>query len=44
MRWFENYSKDGKQFISFEDVSTKKATLTCGVPQGFILGPLLFLL
>ena len=44
LRWFENYLKDPQQFISFEHDSTKKATVTCGVPQGFFLGPLLFLL
>ena len=41
---FENYLKDRKQFISFEHNSTKKATVTCGVTQGSILGLLLFLL
>ena len=43
-RWFENYLKDWKQLIRFEHNSTKKATVTCGVPQGSILRPLLFLL
>ena len=42
LRWFENYVKDRKQFISFEHSSTIKATVTCGVPQRSILGPLLF--
>ena len=42
--WFENYLKDQQQFVSFEHNSTKKVTVTCGVPQGSILGPLLFLL
>ena len=44
LRWFENHFKDQKQFISFEHNSTKKAIVTCDVPQGSILGLLLFLL
>ena len=44
LRWFENYFKIRRQFIYFEQNSTNKATLTCGVPQGSILGRLLFLL
>ena len=44
LRWFENYLKDRQQFVSFEHNSTKTVTVTCGVPQGSILGPLLFLL
>ena len=44
IRWFENYLKNQKKNISFEHNSTKKATVTRGVPQRSILGPLLFLL
>ena len=44
LRWFENYLNDRKHFISFEHNSTKKATATCCVHQGSILGPSLFLL
>ena len=43
LRLFENYLKDRQQFVSFEHNSTKKVTVTCGVPQGSILGPLFFL-
>ena len=32
-----------KQFISFEHISTNKATVTRGVTQGSILGPVLLL-
>ena len=42
--WFEKYLKNQQQFVSFEHNSTKKATVTCGVPQRSILGLLLFLL
>ena len=38
LRWFENYLKDRQQFISFENNFTKKVAITCGVPQGSILG------
>ena len=44
LRWFENYLKDRQQSISLENNSTKKVTITCGVPQGSILRTLLFLL
>ena len=44
LRWFEKYLKDPKRFIFLEYNSTKKATVTCNVPQGSMLGPLLFLL
>ena len=43
-RCFENYLKDRQQFISLENNFTKRVTVTCGVPQGSILGPLLLLL
>ena len=36
--------KDRQQFVSLEHNSTKKVTVTCGLPQGSILGPLLLLL
>ena len=36
--------KDRQEFVSFEHNSTKKVTVTCGVSQGSIIGPLLFLL
>ena len=43
--WFKNYLSNRTQFISINnEENTELETITCGVPQGSILGPLLFLL
>ena len=42
--WFTSYLSNRKQFIRYSDKSTLHAKIKCGVPQGSILGPLLFLL
>ena len=43
--WFKNYLLNRKQFIQInEEENTELETITCVVPQGSILGPLLFLL
>ena len=48
LSWFESYLTGRKQYIKFEinDNNGKKGLLmiTCGVPQGSILGPLLFII
>ena len=44
LKWFENYLKIWKQFISSEHNSVNKASVTCGVSQGSILRALLLLL
>ena len=43
LRWFESYLSNRKQFITYGDKQTNIKITTCGVPQGSILGPLLFL-
>ena len=43
-RWFENYLKDRKHSTKFRGVLSDKLTSNTGVPQGSILGPLLFLI
>ena len=41
---FQSYSSNRKQYVQFDNVESDLANLTTGVPQGSILGPLLFLI
>ena len=43
LQWFKNYLENRKQFIAYENFSTSYMNISFGVPQGSILGPLLFL-
>ena len=42
--WFESYFSSRTQCVSLNNTLSKPATVTCGAPQGSILGPLLFLI
>ena len=44
LKWLESYLQNRKQYIVYNRLKTSTKTVNCGVPQGFILGPLLFLL
>ena len=42
--WFQNYLTDSKQHIIANNKTSQTRNIICGVPQGSILGPFLFLL
>ena len=42
--WFKNYLNGRKQFTSIRGVDSSLKEISCGVPQGSILGPILFLI
>ena len=42
--WFVSYLSDRKQKVKLMDCLSSPAEVACGVPQGFVFGPLLFTL
>ena len=42
LRWFESYLSGRTQSVAVEGVCSKPSTLRYGVPQGSVLGPLLY--
>lgn len=42
LNWFTSYLSDRKQLVNISGVTSGFEKITCGVPQGSIIGPLLF--
>jgi len=44
LKWLQSYLKDRSQFVSINGSWSQTHSLECGVPQGSVLGPILYLL
>ena len=44
LKWFSSYLSGRRFSVHVNQILSETAELSCGIPQGFVLGPILFLL
>ena len=44
LQWFRSYQSERKQSVLIYGVISKSGPLTCGVPRGSVLGPVIFII
>ena len=44
LEWFRSYLTGRSQYVSYKDTNSDSLFISCGVPQGSVLGPLLFII
>ncbi len=44
LEWFRSYLHNRKQFVEYKDATSDSMSIDFGVPQGSVLGPLLFII
>ena len=44
LNWFKSYLNNRRQFVPYQACDSEYENIKCGIPQGSILGPVLFIL
>ena len=44
LSWFQSYLESRKQVVNVKEITSCSKSLQCSIPQGSVLGPILYLL